>query len=215
MRKRSLLLLTGLVALVASLVIGPAATATTEGASAGTVVIVHDQEPAASLNNFISEGNGYTNSLVMNLILAGGVIYDNKVKLKPYLLEGLPKILQKEPLKATMTYKANANWSDGKPVTGADFMALYRTIMNPNWDITSREGLRGHRQDPGEGQVRHGHLQAQAGLRGVGRPAREPRRCPRTRSPARTSTSSGRTRSTSRAVPSSSRAGRRARSSRS
>ncbi len=40
-----------------------------------------------------------------------------------------------------MTYKKTANWSDGKPVTGADFMALYRTTMNPNWDITSREGF--------------------------------------------------------------------------
>ena len=140
MRRRSLLLLTGLIALVGSLVIGPAATATTEGASAGTVIIVHDQEPGGTLNNFISSGNGYTNSLVMNPILAGGVIYDNKVKLKPYLLEALPKLLQKEPLKATMKYKATANWSDGKPVTGADFVATHRTIMNPNWDITSREG---------------------------------------------------------------------------
>ena len=139
MRKRSLLLLTGLIALVGSLVIGPAATATTEGASAGTVVIVHDQEPGI-LNPFLSEGNGYTVALVMNTILAQGSIYNDKVKLVPYLLEANPKLLQKEPLKATMKFKANANWSDGKPVTGADFLATYRTIMNPNWDIVSREG---------------------------------------------------------------------------
>jgi len=139
MRKRSLLLLTGLIALVGSLVIGPAATATTEGASAGTVVIVHDQEPGI-LNFFLSEGNGYTVSLVMNPILAGGVIYNDKVQQIPYLLQSLPKLLQKEPLKATATYKANAKWSDGKPVTGADFLATYRTIMNPNWDIVSRQG---------------------------------------------------------------------------
>ncbi len=139
MRKRSLLLLTGLIALVGTLVVGPTATATTEGASAGTVVIVHDQEPGI-LNNFLSEGNGYTVALVMNTILAGGLIYDDKVKLKPYLLQSLPKLLQKEPLKASVTYKANAVWSDGKPVTGADLVATYRTIMNPNWDIVSREG---------------------------------------------------------------------------
>jgi peptide/nickel transport system substrate-binding protein len=139
MRKRSLLLLTGLIALVGSLVIGPAATATTEGASAGTVVIVHDQEPGI-INNFLSEGNGYTVSLFMNTILANGLIYDDKVKLRPYLLEGLPKLIKSEPLTASIKYKANANWSDGKPVTGADFMATYRTIMNPNWDIVSRDG---------------------------------------------------------------------------
>ena len=141
MKKISLLPVCVALVLFASLVIGPAATATTEGTSAGTVVIVHDQEPGGTLNNFLSEGNGYTNSLVMNPILAGGVIYDNNVKLRPYLLESLPKLLQKEPLKATMKYKASAVWSDGKPVTGADFMALYRTTMNPNWDITSREGF--------------------------------------------------------------------------
>jgi len=141
MRKTSIVFLGGVLAIVASLVVGPAATAKSTGANAGTVVIVHDQEPGGTLNNFISEGNGYTNSLVMNLILAGGVIYDNKVTLKPYLLEALPKLLQKEPLKASFKYKANANWSDGKPVTGADFVATHRTIMNPNWDITSREGF--------------------------------------------------------------------------
>jgi len=140
MRKRSLLLVVGAFVLIASLVVGPSATATTERATAGTVVIVHDQEPGI-LNNYLSEGNGYTVSLVMNTILAGGTIYNDKVVLTPYLLEAVPKLLQKEPLKATFKYKATANWSDGKPVTGADFMATYRTIMNPNWDITSREGF--------------------------------------------------------------------------
>ena len=45
MRKRSLLLLAGAAAIVASLVVGPAATAGPEKASAGTVVFIHDQEP--------------------------------------------------------------------------------------------------------------------------------------------------------------------------
>ena len=68
MRKRSLLLLTGVIVLVASLVVGPSATAKSEGASAGTVTIIHDQEPGI-LNPFLSEGNGYTVSLALNKIL--------------------------------------------------------------------------------------------------------------------------------------------------
>jgi peptide/nickel transport system substrate-binding protein len=140
MHKRSLLLVMGALAILASLVIGPSATATTDRVNAGTVVIVHDQEPGGTLNNYISEGNGYTVSLVMNLILAGGTIYNDKVQLRPYLLKANPRILRKEPLRATMTYKDTARWSDGKPITGADFVATYRTVMNPNWDITSREG---------------------------------------------------------------------------
>jgi peptide/nickel transport system substrate-binding protein len=139
MPKRSMWLIGGALAIVASLVIGPSATAKTEGTSAGTVVIIHDQEPGI-LNGYLASGNGYTVSLVMNTILAGGVIYDNKVVLKPYLFEALPKLLVKEPLKVSFKFKANANWSDGKPVTGADFLATYKTIMNPNWDIVSRDG---------------------------------------------------------------------------
>ena len=139
MRKRSILLLGGVVAIVASLVVGPAATAGPERASAGTAVIIHDQEPGI-LNPFLSEGNGYTVALVMNKILASGLIYNNKVQLTPELLTARPKILKKEPLTVTATYKPNAKWSDGKQITGADFLATYRTIMNPNWDIVSREG---------------------------------------------------------------------------
>ena len=44
MRKRSLWL-AGLLVLVASLVVGPGATAGTEKSQAGTVVFIHDQEP--------------------------------------------------------------------------------------------------------------------------------------------------------------------------
>ena len=139
MRKRSMWLIGAALAIVASLVIGPSATAKSEGASAGTVVIIHDQEPGI-LNFYLASGNGYTVSLAMNPILAGGSIYNNKVELVPYLLEANPKLLNKEPLKVTFKYKATANWSDGKPVTGADFLATYKTVMNPNWDITSREG---------------------------------------------------------------------------
>src|SRR5688500_14368109 len=77
MRKRSFLLVAAGLAIAASLVLGPAATAGTEKAQAGTVVIVHDQEPGI-LNFFLASGNGYTVSLVMNPILANGAIYNDK-----------------------------------------------------------------------------------------------------------------------------------------
>jgi peptide/nickel transport system substrate-binding protein len=139
MRKRSILLLLGALVVFTSLVLGPSATATTEGASAGTVVIVHDQEPGI-LNTFLSEGNGYTVSLVTNKIFAAGLIYNDKVQLVPELLTGLPKLIKPNPLTATATYKPTARWSDGRQLTGADFVASYRTRMNSNWDLTSREG---------------------------------------------------------------------------
>ena len=140
MPKKSIVGLVAAVALLAILVIGPSATATTERTAAGTVVIAHDQEPGSTLNPFLSEGNGYTVNMVVNKILANGADYDDKVRLTPELLDGLPKLVKQNPLVATATYKKNAVWSDGKPITGADFLATYRVIMNPNWDIVSRQG---------------------------------------------------------------------------
>ena len=200
MRKRSILALGGALAIIASLVVGPAATAGPERASAGTVVMVHDQEPGI-LNNFLAEGNGYTNGLVMNVILAGGVIYDNKAVLKPYLLTAVPKILNKEPLKATATYKQSAVWSDGKPITGADFLATYKTIMNPAWDIVSREGWEDIAKIQVKGKSFTVTFKPKSRVLRPGTSSSATRSCLRTRSQGRTSTSSGRTRSTSRAVP--------------
>ena len=43
MRKRSIVLLAGAAAIAATLVVGPTATASSDRASAGTVVFIHDQ----------------------------------------------------------------------------------------------------------------------------------------------------------------------------
>src|SRR5919108_2312470 len=139
MRKRSILLVAGAAALVASLVIGPAATAKSERQAAGTVIIGHDQEPDI-LNPYLTAGNAYTTALAVNPVLANGMIYNQKAQLVPFLFDGQPKVLKQNPLTVTFRYKASAKWSDGKQVTGADFVATHRTIMNANWDITSREG---------------------------------------------------------------------------
>ena len=73
-------------------------------------------------------------------MLASGMIYNQNAKLVPFLFDGEPKLLKSNPLTVTFKYKASAKWSDGRQLTGNDFLATYRTIMNPNWDITSREG---------------------------------------------------------------------------
>jgi peptide/nickel transport system substrate-binding protein len=139
MRKRSILLVAGAVALVASLVIGPSATAKSERAAAGTVIFGHDQEPA-TLNPFITAGSNYPTPLTMNPVLASGGIYNNKAVLIPQLWDGNPKILKNDPLTVTFKYKKTAVWSDGQPVTGQDFFDTWKVIMNPNFDITAREG---------------------------------------------------------------------------
>jgi peptide/nickel transport system substrate-binding protein len=139
MRKRSILLVAGALALVASLVIGPSATAKPERTLAGTVVFGHDQEPS-TLNPFVTEGSNTPTPMAMNPVLASGGIYNNKAALIPELWDGQPKILKNDPLTVTWKYKQNAVWSDGQPVTGQDFFVTYKTILNPNFDITDRTG---------------------------------------------------------------------------
>jgi peptide/nickel transport system substrate-binding protein len=139
MRKRSILLLAGALAITASLVVGPAATAGSESTSAGTVVFIHDQEPPNLNQNFI--GNGlYATSLIVNNIWYGGQIRDAKGDFTPRLFEGKPTILKRSPLTIRFKYKANAVWSDGKPVTGADFRATWRVFVNPANHVISRTG---------------------------------------------------------------------------
>jgi len=139
MRKRTILLVASGLAAVASLVVGPAATATSERATGGTVVIGADQEPV-TLNFYLTEGNSYTTALAVNPVLAPGMYYDQNAKLVPELFDGQPKIVKSNPLTVTFKYKASAKWSDGRPITGRDFLATYRTTMDARWDITSREG---------------------------------------------------------------------------
>ncbi len=139
MRKRSILLVTGALALVASLVIGPSATAKPERTSAGTVVFGHDQEPS-TLNPFVTEGSNTPTPLAINPVLGSGGIYNNKAALVPELWDGAPKILKADPLTVTWKYKQSAVWSDGQPVLGQDFFVTYRTFINPNFDITDRTG---------------------------------------------------------------------------
>jgi peptide/nickel transport system substrate-binding protein len=139
MRKRSLLLLAGAVAIVASLVVGPAATAGPEKASAGTVVFIHDQEPP-SLRPSWTDNSLYATSLVMNNIFYGGQIRDDKAAWVTRLFTGPPKLLKKSPLTTQFTFSPKANWSDGKPVTCADWRATWQIWINPANNVASRAG---------------------------------------------------------------------------
>ena len=139
MSKRSILLLTGALALVASLVIGPAATAGPEKASAGTLVLIHDQEPPNLQNNWT--GNGlYATVLVLNNIWQGGQVRNDKGQLVPTLFDGKPKLVKQNPLTVSFKYKKSAVWSDGKPVTCADFRATWQIYINPQNNVDDRTG---------------------------------------------------------------------------
>jgi peptide/nickel transport system substrate-binding protein len=139
MRKRSLLLVAGGLAIAASLVIGPAATAGPESTSAGTVVIIHDQEPPTLLNDW-ENNNLEATALVVNNIFYPGALYDNKAQLVPRLFTARAKLVKQRPATVTFQYKPTAVWSDGRPVTCADLRATWQVFINPQNNVVSREG---------------------------------------------------------------------------
>ena len=140
MRKRSIALSIGTLALLASLIVGPAAPGAPERASAGTVIFIHDQEPPSLRGNWI-DNNLLATGLVTNNVWYGGQIYDNRAKLQPRLFAGKPKLVRTRPQTVTFAYKESAVWSDGKPVTCEDWKATWRVFVNPQFNVVSRAGF--------------------------------------------------------------------------
>jgi len=139
MQRRSMLLGAAVLAIVASLVVGPAATAGPERATAGTVVFVHEQEPPNLQGPWVGN-NLYATSLIINNIFYGGQILDDKAGYRPGLFEAKPKVVREKPLTISFKFKQSAVWSDGKPVTGADFKATWQVYVNPANNVISRAG---------------------------------------------------------------------------
>ena len=139
MRWRSIALSIWALAIAWILVVGSAARAVPERASAGTVVFIHEQEPPTLRGGWI-DNNLLATGLVTNNIWYGGQIYDNTATLQPRLFEGKPKLVKRSPQTVSFTYKASAVWSDGKPVTCDDWRATWRVFVNPQFNVVSREG---------------------------------------------------------------------------
>jgi peptide/nickel transport system substrate-binding protein len=138
MRKRSFLLVAGALAIVATLVVGPA-TAGSERAQAGTVTIIHDQEPPTLRGNW-EDNNLLATALVTNNIFYGGTIYNADGKRVPALFTKRAQLTKARPATVQFQYKPTARWSDGRQVTCADFRATWQVFVNPNFNVVSREG---------------------------------------------------------------------------
>ncbi len=139
MQKRSLALIVGALAAAATLVLGPAATAGSEAPSAGTVVFIHEQEPPNLQGAWVGN-NLYATFMVLNNIFYGGQILDDKANYRLGLFESKPKVVRTTPLTISFKFKKNAVWSDGRPVTGADFRATWQVFVNPQNNVISRAG---------------------------------------------------------------------------
>ena len=79
-------------------------------------------------------------SLVLNNIWYGCQIRNNRAALVPRLCTAKPKLVNRSPLTVRFTYKPDAEWSDGKEVTAADFRATWQVFTNPDFNVVSRTG---------------------------------------------------------------------------
>src|SRR6185436_5310235 len=134
MSKRSLWLLAGLV-LVASLIVGPGATASPAKTNAGTVVFIHDQEPPNLQGPWVGN-NLYATSLVLNNIWYGCQIRNASAAFTPRLCTAKPQVTKANPLTVKFTYKNEAKCSDGQPVVAQDFYATWQIFIIPMINAT-------------------------------------------------------------------------------
>jgi peptide/nickel transport system substrate-binding protein len=116
------------------------------------VIFIHDQEPPNLQGPWVGN-NLYATSLVINNIWYGCQIRNDKGDLVPRLCTGKPQLIKQRPLTARLTYKANAVWSDGKPVTAKDFRATWKVFTNPANNVISRTGWEDIKSVTGNGKT--------------------------------------------------------------
>jgi peptide/nickel transport system substrate-binding protein len=142
MRKRSFwLALAALAAVVTMTATGATASspngALKPAAAGGTVILGADQEPKI-LNPFLTDGNLYWLSVIVGQVFEGSWEINNKGVYVKELIDDA--VVTNRPFAVTYKIKPTARWSDGRPITSEDYQFTWQTIMNKNWDITSRAG---------------------------------------------------------------------------
>ncbi|WP_435057297.1 ABC transporter substrate-binding protein [Streptomyces sp. bgisy060] len=130
-RRASVAMLTGVLALAAAACTTPGANA---GASRDTAVvgIAHEPESLSPLLGYGKDGN--------SKIFDGLLAFDEHMELEPALAVALPRISD-GGLTYTYTLRDGVAFSDGVPFTADDVVFTYRTILDPKTNNPSRSEL--------------------------------------------------------------------------
>src|SRR6266508_152501 len=136
---KKLLLLAGVV-FMGLVLVGTGAARQAKSSAKGTLVIGLEQEPGI-LNGWITGGDALATVYVIN------PLFSETYRLKPNMVfqpELISKVkVQQGPFRLTYFIKKNAYWNSGGkkvPVTAADFIAHWQTIMNKSFQILSTTG---------------------------------------------------------------------------
>jgi peptide/nickel transport system substrate-binding protein len=107
----------------------------------GTLVDAEDQSPPI-LNVMLADGASVTGQRIASNILQNMLTVDDTGAYVPQLAEAVPSGEDRleGPLRVTFRIRPEARWSDGTPVTAADLVFTWRTMMDPANAVASRSG---------------------------------------------------------------------------
>jgi peptide/nickel transport system substrate-binding protein len=139
---KRLLLLAGAVLLI-SVVTVTGATAKTHAVSGSaavkTTLVYGAEQDINGFNTNLECCNQFWGVVIANsAVLRGAYMISDKLVYQPDLITSA-KVITK-PFSITYNIKKNAKWSDGKPVTAADWIWSWQKIMDPNSQVAARDG---------------------------------------------------------------------------
>lgn len=140
-RRRRLLAVLTLSAVAAAALVGTASTAGAAKSAKGNqqaIVIGAEQFPPV-LNDMTSQGNGDWTAMIAGPALARGYKLLPDFSYEPWIFDKDCTVVTESPFTVSCTIRADAKWSDGVPITAADFKFTYDTIMNPKNDVVTRD----------------------------------------------------------------------------
>jgi len=128
-----------------ALALGSAATAAAAAPAAKTeeqsklVTIGVDDFPPV-LNNMTTAGNDAWTAMIAGPALARGYKLLPDFSYQPWIFDKDCTVTEESPFTVDCTIRPDARWSDGVPITAADFKFTYDTIMDDKNNVVSRNG---------------------------------------------------------------------------
>jgi peptide/nickel transport system substrate-binding protein len=92
------------------------------------------------LNNLTTAGNGAWTAMIAGPALARGYKLLPDFSYEPWIFDKDCTVTEQSPFTVDCTIRPEAKWSDGVPITSADFKFTYDTIMDDKNDVVTRNG---------------------------------------------------------------------------
>jgi peptide/nickel transport system substrate-binding protein len=103
------------------------------------ITIGVDEFPSV-LNNLTTAGNGEWTAMIAGPALARGYKLMPDFSYQPWIFSKDCEVVSQAPFTVDCQIRPDAKWSDGVPITSADFKFTYDTIMNKKNDVVTRAG---------------------------------------------------------------------------